>query len=405
MVSESKKAAPGAWASRAGVLGGLRLFAGALCAAVSLLALFKAPTSLLFKVAVGVTEWGHLLALVSLLPLLPGWRKTRAGQVGAALGVFAALVSISSLVRAVVVAQEVPRRLGAAFGDEPPRTSPNAPSRPAPLVLTDLIAGVPSPSVSTTTLTYATREGQSLQLDLYRRQGTEDAPAPLVVVVHGGSWEGGNRADFPPLSNYLAARGYVVASIDYRLAPQHPFPAARDDLLDAIAYLRENAASLGIDPGRIVMLGRSAGAQLALLVAYTANDPAIRGVVSFYGPTDFPYLYTHPTNPAVLDSDRIIKQYLGGGLEQAPATYDAASPVSFVGTDTPPTLLIHGGRDELVWPIHSQLLAERLEAAKRPYVLLDLPWATHGCDFNFTGPCGQISTYAVERFLAAVVRE
>jgi acetyl esterase/lipase len=154
-----------------------------------------------------------------------------------------------------------------------------------------------------------------------------------------------------------------------------------------------------------VLLGRSAGAQLALLVAYTANDPAIRGVISFYGPTDFPYIYTHPTNPAVLDSDRVLKQFLGGGLEQAPATYDAASPVNFVGHDTPPTLLIHGGRDELVWPINSQLVAERLEAAGRPYVLLDLPWATHGCDFNFTGPCGQISTYAVERFLAAVVGE
>jgi acetyl esterase/lipase len=395
---------PRAWTSRAGLLGGLRLFAGAFCAAVSLLAIFKAPTSLLFKVAVGVTEWGHLLALVSLLPLLPGWRKTRAGQVGAALGVFAALVSISSLVRAVVVAQELPRRLGAAFGDAPPRTSPGAPSRPAPLVLTDLIVGVPSPSISTTTLTYANRGSESLQLDLYRGEGANTS-APLVVVVHGGSWEGGNRVDLPPLSNYLAARGYAVASIDYRLAPQHPFPAARDDLLDALAYLRENAASLGIDPERVVLLGRSAGAQLALLVAYTANEHAIRGVISFYGPTDFPYIYTHPTNPAVLDSDRVLKQFLGGGLEQAPATYDAASPVNFVGDDTPPTLLIHGGRDELVWPINSQVLAERLEAAKRPYVLLELPWATHGCDFNFTGPCGQISTFAVERFLAAVVGE
>jgi acetyl esterase/lipase len=382
----------------------LRLVWGAFCAAVSLLAIFKAPTSLLFRVAVGVTEWGHLLALVSLLPLVPGWRKTRAGQAGAALGVFAALMSISSLVRATALAQDIPRRLGAAFGDEPPQTAPGAPSRPAPLVLTDLVVGIPSPSVSTTTLTYATRGSEPLQLDLYMRQGT-DAPAPLVFVVHGGSWEGGDRTEFQPLSHYLAARGYIVASIDYRLAPRHPFPAARDDLLDALAYLRHNAASLGIDPERVVLLGRSAGAQLALLVAYTANDPAIRGVISFYGPTDLPYIYTHPTNPAVLDSDRVLKQFLGGGLEQAPATYHAASPVNFVGLDTPPTLLIHGGRDELVWPINSRLLAERLEAAERPYLLLDLPWATHGCDFNFSGPCGQISTYAVERFLAAVARD
>jgi dipeptidyl aminopeptidase/acylaminoacyl peptidase len=83
--------------------------------------------------------------------------------------------------------------------------------------------------------------------------------------------------------------------------------------------------------------------------------------------------------------------------------YDAASPLNFVARGTPPTLLLHGGRDELVFPAQSERLAVRLTQAGRPHLFLRLPWATHGCDVNFSGPCGQISTYAIERFLAAVL--
>ncbi len=255
---------------------------------------------------------------------------------------------------------------------------------------------------------YATRPGGDLYLDIYRRPtagaaATAAAAAPLVLMIHGGSWSGGSRRDLAPLNKYLAARGYVVASPDYRFAPAHPFPAARDDVRDAVAYLRANAARLGIDPTRVVTMGRSAGGELALLVAYTIPDVGIRGAVGYYAPSDLRYGFTHPSNPRVLNSTRVLEQYLGGTPTTAGAAYDAASPINFA-TSAVPTLLLHGGADELVSVMQSVRLASALARAGRPHLFLRLPWATHGCDYNFLGPCAQLGTFALERFLAAVTR-
>ncbi|NTW02804.1 MAG: alpha/beta hydrolase, partial [Oscillochloris sp.] len=228
-------------------------------------------------------------------------------------------------------------------------------------------------------------------------------PAPLLVVIHGGAWQGGDKSEMPALSRYLAGQGYAVAAVNYRLAPRWPFPAARDDVRAAIVYLKANATTLGIDPTRIALCGRSAGGQLALLVGYTAADPAIRGVIAFYAPTDLVYGYEHPSNPYVLDSTEMLESYLGGPPTGAESTYAEASPISFVGPEAPPTLLIHGRRDELVTFHQSTLLAERLKAVGRPHLLLDIPWATHAADFNFSGPSSQLSTYAIEHFLGAVM--
>ena len=98
----------------------------------------------------------------------------------------------------------------------------------------------------------------------------------------------------------------------------------------------------------------------------------------------------------------MIGRYLGGSPADVPQVYAAASPISHAGADCPPTLLIHGGRDTLVAPIQSDMLAMQLAQAGAQYMLLRLPWAEHACDVNFSGPSGQISTYAIERFLAAV---
>jgi dipeptidyl aminopeptidase/acylaminoacyl peptidase len=97
------------------------------------------------------------------------------------------------------------------------------------------------------------------------------------------------------------------------------------------------------------------------------------------------------------------REPIGGSPSEKPEAYAAASPINFVNATTPPTLLIHGGNDAIVWPQHSQLLAGRLRAADRPHLYLHLPWATHGCDANLSGPSGQLSLYAIERFLAAVL--
>jgi acetyl esterase/lipase len=377
--------------------GPLRLAWGALSFALALLAVVQAPTYLLWQAAVVATEWGHALALAALASLWPGWQRSRAGTAGAALGVGAALLALSPLARAAAPAAELPARLEAAFGP---------PARPlglaAPLAAAPLVAGLPLPELAPRSLVYARPAGRELRLDFYPAQGAP-GPAPLVVVIHGGSWQSGDSTQLAPLNRYLAGRGYAVAAISYRLAPAWTFPAAVEDVEAAVAFLRVEAGALGVDPTRVALLGRSAGGQLALLAAYRAPAGSIRGAVSFYGPTDMFYGYANPVNPNVLDSRGVLEAYLGGTPDTARAAYEGASPMRFVGPATPPTLLIHGDRDELVRVRQSERLAEALAAAGRPHLLLALPWATHGADFNLAGPFGQLSTYAVEHFLGVVL--
>jgi acetyl esterase/lipase len=347
------------------------------------------------------TEWGHLIALpAAVVALLPMRRRDPWTRAGGALGLLAALLPLTTLARAHRLARDLPARLAAAFGEAAPRSQAGAPARPAPLVLADALRGVRLGPARKRRIAYVNRGGRELELDFYPAAAGE--PAPCLVVIHGGSWQSGDSGQLPDLNIYLAARGYAVAALNYRLLPDHPFPAARDDVLAALEYLKAKSAELGIDPARLVLLGRSAGGQLALLVAYTADDPAIRGVVSFYAPIDLVRGYYHPAPKRVIDTVAVVESYLGGSPTSAAATYAAAAPITHAGAGCPPTLLIHGGHDNLVAPEQSERLARRLADAGCPHLYLYLPWATHGGDVNFSGPTGQICTYAVERFLAAV---
>jgi len=130
-----------------------------------------------------------------------------------------------------------------------------------------------NPAVTLTEVVYATRPGyRPLHLDLYRAAGV-NVPRPLVVVVHGGGWAHANPRvgaafkDFPSVLAYLVQRGYVVASIEYRLSGEAPFPAQVDDLEAALRFLRDDATRFGIDPARVGLWGLSAGAQIAALQA------------------------------------------------------------------------------------------------------------------------------------------
>ncbi len=379
----------------------LRLVGGVALLSLGLVAVLPAANDRVWQLSVLVTEGGHW-AMVACLPLFaPGWRRTRVGRAGVGLGLLGTLLLLTPLARAVAVSRELPGALQTRFADLGPMT-PAATPRPAPLVARDLFIGVSSPAVRVEEYLFASVDGQELRLDLYRP--VEDhPPLPGVVVIHGGSWQNGSRKDFPALNRYLAARGYVVAAVSYRFSPRFRFPAARDDVAAAIAFLKHNGARLGLDASRLALVGRSAGGQLALVVAYTARDPAIKGVVSYYGPAALRWGYANPAKRSIIDSSGLLDAYLGGPPETHGSQYQAASPLSHIGHGTPPTLLINGLRDELVSPFHSEFLSDRLIRANVPHLFLQLPWAVHGCDYLFSGLCGQITTYAVERFLSAVL--
>lgn len=371
-----------------------RLTLAVLCFLFALLAVFEAPIDFLWKPAIVATEAGHLgVPLVFGLAAF-GWRGGRLSRASFAAALGALLLLVSPVVRATVVAGTLPERLAGAFPG--PITG-----RPYPLVYTDLVGlSLDERKVVPRVISYHQVDGRPLLLDLYRTDGDENRP--LIVFIHGGSWQGGERTALPDLLHYLAHRGYAVASVEYRLAPAHPFPAAPDDVRAAIAFLRLNADELGVDRRRIVLMGRSAGGHLALLTAYSANDDRIRGVVALYPATDLFWSWEHPANPLVYDSRGTLRAFLGGSPSERKEAYEDASPIRHVSDDSPPTLLLHGGRDELVSVRQSRRLAARLAEAGVPHLLVELPWATHAFEANLAGPGGQLAVFSIERFLSSV---
>jgi len=359
---------------------------------ISLFAVFKVPIGPLWKPAVGATEYGHFLAIICLVIAAAGWGDLR--QTAAfALSMCAVVFYSTPTLRAFGAAEVVEADGHAIWGDLTPRDA-----QPKPFSLARLFAGSP-PAAPTQRHVFDPEHG--LELEVY---GPFDgSPRPLVIAIHGGSWNSGDYTQLPAINHYLAGRGYAVAAITYRLAPEHTFPKQRDDVLTAIAWLKENADRFGIDPTRIALLGRSAGGQLAVLSGYVADDPAIKGVVSYYGPMDMNYAWTHPTNPLVIDTPTTLSEYLGGTPDEVPDQFRDASPWGLVTSKTPPTLLIHGVRDELVFYVQTERLQAKLAEEGVQHLVVTLPWATHGLEANPTGPSGQISTWAVERFLATVL--
>ena len=288
--------------------------------------------------------------------------------------------------------------LAAAFG-----VPPVPPPCPAFSLAAAVVPRTPAP-VDIETMQYA----DGLMLDFYRPPGAAGhSPRPCVVVIHGGSWVSGNRLDDGTkrwLNDWLAGLGYAVASIDYRLSPQFKWPAQRDDLLAAVGFLREHAAGLGIDADRLVLLGRSAGGQIATAVAYAQVIPGVRGIVNIYGPTDFDLTWDAATRPRSIDHRYNLEEFLGS-RETARAAYQSASGAMLVTPRAPQTLILWGELDINVFPEQAELLERKLAAAGVPHALVSLPWAGHAFDFvNFNTPGAQIGRYAIVRFLASVTR-
>ena len=367
-----------------------------------LVAVLPQPTALIWQVSVLISEWGYWLAAPALL-LLIGWRRSSGHAAAAVLAIGGAALLLSPIAQAVAISRSLPAALIDRFGAPAPPSEFADRARPAPLVGTDLLLGVHSAEVVVDEHVYDVVDGEELRLDLYRPKFAQGA-LPIVVMIHGGSWMSGDKRDLPALNESLAARDYVVAAITYRLAPRSRFPAPQEDVSAAVAYLKGLTDTHGVDPDRIALVGRSAGGQIALLAGYATDDPAIRGVVSFYGPAALRWGYENPAKEAVVDSSGILETYLGGPPETHGDQYDAAEPARFVTASAPPTLFIQGLRDELVSPFHAEFVSSRLIKEDVPHYILRFPWAAHGCDYVFRGPCGQISTFAVEWFLGAIFR-
>jgi len=366
---------------------------GLLFAGIGLLTVLRAPDWVDWRLAVLAGQFGYALALVPLAAFilawyLPGDRGVLGAFACAACAAAAALLALPCA-QAWVIARGLPGALERSFG----------PAKVAAETFTfaGLFRRWPEPAPRST-WAYS----GPLQLDFYPAIGRP--MAPCVIMVHGGGWDDGDRGQVPQFNDWLARSGYAVADISYRLAPAATWPAQREDVAAAVAFVKEHAAAWAVDARRLVIMGRSAGGQIAEASAYALRDPDVRGVVALYAPADMNFAWEWGREDDALNSPWLLRRFLGGTPETARQAYDSASAILLVDAKSPPTLLVHGGVDTLVWNRQSERLAARLTEAGVANLLVSMPWAAHGLEYNLSGPSGQLTTYSVGWFLGAVCR-
>jgi acetyl esterase/lipase len=272
-----------------------------------------------------------------------------------------------------------------------------------------------------TTVTYCTQHGSDLAMDVSQPPSGAARPAPAALYVHGGGFTLGDRkltglgaslanhagALLPQLRALLNQRGFVVASIDYRLPPLSPWPAQLQDAKCAVRFLRAHAGVLGIDPGRIGAWGSSGGGTLVSLLGLAGpqagfdrgpwpDQPSgVQAVVDMFGPADLTDLGDSA------GFDRAIAWLALGGSS---AVRRAASPLTYAragrgAAGGPPFLILHGTDDQDMPPRHSRELAQRLRVAGVPVTLVLIHGAGHGLDTPSQRPSPGRVTELVAGFL------
>lgn len=356
---------------------------------LSWLTVFRAPTNLLWYVSIIVTEFSWIFFL---LVAILTWRikKHRLKRATAFFGAAALILYSIPVINAYRVSSKLlstvkSNKLFSNHGQE----------SPPPFRVWKMITGISKKQVEYKTMMYDS--SLSLSLDFYHSIPT--GKKPCVVVVHGGSWSGGDSKQLPELNTELANSGYHVAAINYRLAPKNLFPAPIQDVESALSFLKLHADELAIDTVNFVLLGRSAGGQIVLSAADMLHDNSIKGVINIYGPADMVWGYANPTNPLVLNSKKIMEDYLGGTNAQVPQQYINSSATETAYNQTVPTLSIYGKNDPLVSYKHGKRLSAKLDIVRTNHFELYLPWATHGFDWTLNGPGGQLSTWTIKQFL------
>lgn len=232
---------------------------------------------------------------------------------------------------------------------------------------------------------YKNINGKSLQLDLYRPKNLVK-PVPLLVFIHGGGWKSGERADYKVYLIAFAKKGYITATVSYRLLGDSIYPACAEDISDAVQWFFRNGETYGYNPDKIVLIGGSAGGHLSLLAGYgwhkprALNDSAtipvlthrIKAIVDFYGPADLTTEFAR--------NNSLVSNFLGHSYSEAPKLFSEASPDYYLDKNDPATLIFQGTSDETVPVSQSDNLKARLDSLGIPAVYYRLPLWPHTMD-------------------------
>ena len=229
---------------------------------------------------------------------------------------------------------------------------------------------VPDEITEIKNIEYKYIDSTSLQLDIYKLKNLKE-PAPVMIFIHGGAWRSGKRSDYLPYLIDYAKKGYVTATVSYRLVKQAVFPAAVQDVNCAVKFIKNNADEYGINPEKVVLIGGSAGGHLSMMIGYGGhdelfsqdcpldNDSKVNAVIDLYGPTDL-------TTPYAISTYQ-TQDFLNSSYKENPGIYKKASPNTFISSDDPPTLIFQGTIDSLVPVSQSDSLDIWLDNAGIPH--------------------------------------
>ena len=420
---------------------------------LSLWIVVPAPTAFLLPLGVGAPEvspWLFGLNAIVILLLLFSDRKGWIYLLAIACSVVALALSAYPLSQVAGVNQQVTNQMYHVLGLDY-RSKISAELKPRlrsqPLVLLDVFRGIPSGEVKfQSDIVFAKPDGVPLSLAVYQPIGSSKPQVtdpfvrqspdsqspdsqlpdsqspdsqlpdnqqpnqqlekyPTIVILYGGGWQSGKPTQDEFFSRYMASRGYTVVAIDYRHAPKYRFPNQLEDVKAALLYIQTHAQVLKVDVDRLVLMGRSAGAQLAMLAAYPPSSPSVRAVVNYYGPVDLTVGYEQPPQPDPIDTRALLRAFLGGTPTEKPDVYRLASPSTYIKGNLPPTLLVYGKRDHVVKAEFGRTLRDRLAKAGNQVVYIELPWSEHAFDAVFNGIGNQLALYYTEQFVAWAVSD
>lgn len=333
-----------------------------------------------------------VLGVIGVLLVAAAWRlgnrrSATMAAILAALAVLGALIPLLSLTRAA-------RKYGTpiSWPDHLRITAPGDPARP------------------TATVRFATIDGKDLYADIYlpaRSGGGLSAP---VLMMHPGGYVKGERSMGADWDRWLAERGYTVFDVDYRLAPPVTWRLAVEDAACAASWIASNAGTYHIDPERVLAAGQSAGAGLALQLAYGLNEgmvqsscggtvPQPKAVFAIYPPDDFALGWNKDTQLGPITARKLLTAYLGGSPEEFSERYRAVSATFHVRAGLPPIFIAAGDNDHLV-PYEGHVeFVRKLDAAGVPNELVTIPYADHGFDVAWGSIGGQITRHVAGEFL------
>jgi acetyl esterase/lipase len=255
---------------------------------------------------------------------------------------------------------------------------------------------------------FAEVDGYSLKLDLHLPRS--DARSPLIVWVHGGAWRSGSRSNMPLP---LIAKGYAVASVDYRLSTVAKFPAQIHDIKAAIRFLRARGSEWNLPTEKIVIAGESAGGHLAALLGVSNGhaelegtvgsdrnrSSAVQGIISFFGGSNLTTILEQSTPHGLNVRVPALDLLLGGQPKDRPEAARLASPVVHVDPNDPPLLLFHGDQDPQMPINQSHELCGAYEKLNLPVQFVVVHGAVHGGAAFYDAE----QTAIVERFLRDIL--